>query len=86
MSDRSDPCRSWRTGGRGSIARIREVLADQLRADHLAVALDQAAVRLMREKKLRKPGHSEGIGKPVISVRTTIMTMAGWICLNMMLS
>jgi hypothetical protein len=39
----------------------REILADQLRADHLAVLCHQAASRLMRKKKLGKPGHAQGI-------------------------
>ena len=39
-----------------------EVLADQLRADHLAVLLDQAAVRLMRKEQLRDARHRQRIG------------------------
>ena len=53
--------------GRG-IPRIGEVLADKFRADNLAVFLNQAAIGPMRKEKLREPGHSERIDKPVMTV------------------
>ncbi len=40
---------------------IGKVLADQGRADHLAVLLDQAAIGLVRKGQLRDAGHAERI-------------------------
>jgi hypothetical protein len=45
------------------ILRPGEILAEQGRADHLAVPLDQAAVGLMRKGDLGDAGHGQGIGK-----------------------
>ncbi len=42
---------------------VLEFLPDQGRADHLAVLLDQAALRLLREDHARNRGHGEGIGE-----------------------
>ena len=42
---------------------VLELLADQGRADHLAVLLDQAALRLLREDHAGNPGHGERIGE-----------------------
>jgi len=39
----------------------REALGDQLGADYLAVALDQAAIGLVREGHLSDPGNHEWI-------------------------
>ena len=40
---------------------LREILADDFGADHLAIALDQAAVRLLVEDGLRDSGHGQRI-------------------------
>ena len=67
-------------GGRGTapeVLRIGERLTDQLGAHRLAVALDQAAVRLVGERDLRDAGDHQRIGDPVITVIRTIMTRAG---------
>jgi len=37
---------------------VREVLADQLGADHCTVLLDQAPIGLMGKDELREPGHA----------------------------
>jgi hypothetical protein len=50
-------------GGRGNTCHPR-ILADQLRADHRSILLDQAAVGLMRKEELREPGHTERIDEP----------------------
>ena len=56
-------------GGRGrrralvEVARARERLRGELRADDLAVALDQAAVRLVRERHLGEAGHHERVAE-----------------------
>ncbi len=54
--------RRGRRGTAPEMLRIAEVLADQPRADGLAVALDQAAARLVRERRLRHAGDDERIG------------------------
>ena len=43
---------------------VLEFLPDQGGADHLAVPLDQAALRLLREDHARDRGHGQRIGKP----------------------
>ena len=42
---------------------LLEFLPDQGRADHLAVPLDQAAFRLLREDHAGDGGHGERIGQ-----------------------
>ena len=42
---------------------LLELLADQCRADHLAVLLDQAALRLLREDDVGQAGHGERISQ-----------------------
>src|SRR6185436_10885682 len=42
---------------------VLELLADQGGADHLAVLLDQAALRLAREDHAGKCGHRQGVGQ-----------------------
>jgi hypothetical protein len=43
---------------------VLELLPDQGGADHLAVLLDQAALRLLRKDHAGDRGHRERIGKP----------------------
>ena len=43
---------------------VLELLPDQGGADHLAVLLDQAALRLLREDHAGDRGHGQRIGKP----------------------
>ena len=51
--------------GRGwKYSRLRERLRGEPRADDLAVALDQAAVRLVREGELREAREDERVGEP----------------------
>ena len=43
---------------------VLELLPDQGGADHLAVLLDQAALRLLRKQHAGNRGHGERIGEP----------------------
>ena len=43
---------------------VLEFLPDQGGADHLAVLLDQAALRLLRKQHAGNRGHGQRIGKP----------------------
>ena len=42
---------------------VLELLPDQGGADHLAVLLDQAALRLLRKEHAGNTGHGQGIGE-----------------------
>ena len=63
---------------------LGEDLSDQRRADDLAVLLDQAALRLVREDRPRRcRSWPADRARPVMSVRATMNTIAGRISFNM---
>src|SRR6185437_12015685 len=73
-------------GGGGpwmKVLRLREVLPDEIGADHSSICHDETAVRPVREKRLSDPGHRKRVTIPRRRVKSRFSRSAGKSCWNM---